>query len=94
MIQYQILQPNIIRIIWQIVRRITDEILGMKELMRISKETVIFNQTCDKCSISQPSNLVSKFTVKTDKADKYDGRYVVGSSNDSKIFAVELKPFL
>ena len=94
MIQYQILQPNIIRIIWQIVRRITDEILGMKELMRISKETVIFNQTCDKCSISQPSNLVSKFTVKTDKADKYDGRYVVGSSNDSKIFAIELKPFL
>ena len=66
----------------------------MKELMRISKETVIFNQTCDKCSISQPSNLVSKFTVKTDKADKHDGRYVVGSSNDSKIFAIELKPFL
>ena len=66
----------------------------MKELMRISKETVIFNQTCDKCSISQPSNLVSKFTIKTDKADKYDGRYVVGSSNDSKIFAIELKPFL
>ena len=94
MIQYQILQPNIIRIIWQIVRRITDEILGMKELMRMSKETVIFNQTCDKCSISQPSNLVSKFTVKTYKADKYDGRYVVGSSNDSKIFAIELKPFL
>ena len=94
MIQYQILQPNLIRIIWQIVRRITDEILGVKELMTISKETVIFNQTCDKCSISQPSNLVSKFTVKTDKADKYDGRYVVGSSNDSKIFAIELKPFL
>ena len=94
MIQYQILQPNIIRIILQIGRSITDEILGVKELMTISKETVIFNQTCDKCSISQPSNLVSKFTVKTDKADKYDGRYVVGSSNDSKIFAIELKPFL
>ena len=94
MIQYQILQPNIIRIILQIGRSITDEILGVKELMTISKETVIFNQTCDKCSISQPSNLVSKFTVKTDKADKYDGRYVVGSSNNSKIFAIELKPFL
>ena len=31
MIQYQILQANIMRIIWQIVKRITNEILGVKE---------------------------------------------------------------
>ena len=28
--QYQILQTNITRTVWQIVRRITDEILGVK----------------------------------------------------------------
>ena len=32
LIQYQILQTNTIRIIRQTVRRITDEILGVKEL--------------------------------------------------------------
>ena len=32
MIQYQILQANIIKILRQIVRRITDEILGVKGL--------------------------------------------------------------
>ena len=32
MIQYQILQIDIIRIVWQTVRRITDEILGVKGL--------------------------------------------------------------
>ena len=32
LIQYQILQTNTIRIVWQIVRRITDEILEAKEL--------------------------------------------------------------
>ena len=31
MIQYQILQANMMRIIWQIVKRITNEILGVKE---------------------------------------------------------------
>ena len=31
MIQYQILQANIMRIIWQTVKRITNEILGVKE---------------------------------------------------------------
>ena len=30
LIQYQILQTNITRTVWQIVRRITDEILGIK----------------------------------------------------------------
>ena len=32
LIQYQILQTNIIRIVWQTEERITDEILGVKEL--------------------------------------------------------------
>ena len=31
-IQYQILQTNIMRIIWQTVRRITNEILRVSEL--------------------------------------------------------------
>ena len=30
--QYQILQTNIVRIIWQTVRRITNEILGVEGL--------------------------------------------------------------
>ena len=30
LIQYQILQTNITRTVWQTVRRITDEILGVK----------------------------------------------------------------
>ena len=32
LIQYQILQTNITRIVWQTVRRITNEILGIKGL--------------------------------------------------------------
>ena len=39
MIQYQILQTNITRTVWQTVRRITNEILGVKELK-------IENQMC------------------------------------------------
>ena len=35
MIQYQILQTNITRTIWQTVRRITNEILGVKGLMQV-----------------------------------------------------------
>ena len=31
-IQYQILQTNIMRIIWQTVKRITNEILGVSKL--------------------------------------------------------------
>ena len=30
LIQHQILRTNIMRIVWLIVRRITDEIMGMK----------------------------------------------------------------
>ena len=33
MIQYQILLANIIRIVWCVVRRITNEILGVKGLI-------------------------------------------------------------
>ena len=33
LIQYQILQTNIIRIVWQTVRRITNKILGLKGLI-------------------------------------------------------------
>ena len=32
LIQYQILQTNITRTVWQTVRRVTNEILGVKEL--------------------------------------------------------------
>ena len=32
LIRYQILQTNIMRIVWQTVRRITNEILGVKGL--------------------------------------------------------------
>ena len=40
MIQYQILQTNITRTVWQTVRRITDEILGVKGLTRYAKLSV------------------------------------------------------
>ena len=32
LIQYQIIQTNITRTVWETVRRITNEILGVKEL--------------------------------------------------------------
>ena len=35
LIQYQILQTNITRTVWQTVRRITHEILGVKELTEV-----------------------------------------------------------
>ena len=41
MIQYQSLQIDIIRIVWQTVRRITDEILGVKGLTSIFNLSVI-----------------------------------------------------
>ena len=37
---YQILQTNIIRIVWQTVRRITNEILGVKGV-NLGKKTSI-----------------------------------------------------
>ena len=36
MFQYQILQTNITRTVWEIVGRITNEILGVKGLMNLS----------------------------------------------------------
>ena len=36
LIQYQILQTNIRRIVWQMVRRITNEIIEVKELKTYS----------------------------------------------------------
>ena len=41
MIQYQILKTNITRTVWQTVRRITDEILGVKGLTSIFNLSVI-----------------------------------------------------
>ena len=37
MIQYQILRANIIRVVWQTVRRITNEISGVKWLRETLK---------------------------------------------------------
>ena len=37
MFQYQILQTNITRTVWEIVGRITNEILGVKGLMNLSQ---------------------------------------------------------
>ena len=39
MIQYQILQTNIMRIVWNMVRRITNEILEVKGLKRVGKKS-------------------------------------------------------
>ena len=41
MIQYQTLKTNITRTVWQTVRRITDEILGVKGLTSILNLSVI-----------------------------------------------------
>ena len=41
-IQYQILQTNIMRIIWQTVKRITNEILGVSELEWLRKNYFTF----------------------------------------------------
>ena len=46
MIQYQILQIYIIRIIWQTVRRITNEILGVKGLRVLGWSPGHFNTLC------------------------------------------------
>ena len=48
LIQYQILQTNITRIVWQTVRRITNEILGIKGLNTVkglSRYTTGVNQS-------------------------------------------------
>ena len=45
MIQYQILQTNIMRIVWKMVKRITNEILGVKGLKRVRKKKYCLNTT-------------------------------------------------
>ena len=45
LIQYQILQTNITRNVWEIVRRITDKILGVKRLKQFSTKSKL-NQDC------------------------------------------------
>ena len=42
LIQYQILQTNIIRTVWQTVRRITNEILGVKGLRCYTTVKVLY----------------------------------------------------
>ena len=42
LIQYQILQTNITRTVWQIVRRITNQILGIKGLMDRKRDQWIY----------------------------------------------------
>ena len=39
--QYQILPTNIIRIVWQTVRRITNEILEKKEFVHLTTQMVL-----------------------------------------------------
>ena len=55
MIQYQILLANIIRIVWHIVRRITNEILGVKGLIisivRGNKAATIYIESVIVCII-------------------------------------------
>ena len=46
MIQYQILQTSIMRIIWQTVRRITREILGVKGLTQDMNCKTSYSMTC------------------------------------------------
>ena len=41
LIQHQILQTNMMRIVWQTVRRITNEILGVKGLKNNTKGEVV-----------------------------------------------------
>ena len=60
LIQYQILQTNIMRIIWQTVRRITNEILGVKGLTGTKPYFKIKIGTIEKQFVaSQPVHFVS-----------------------------------
>ena len=66
MIQYQILQIDIIRIVWQTVRRITIEIMGVTSLsaegdiMGQIKITVKQVQTCFSSKLYQ--NMICNFS--------------------------------
>ena len=57
LIQYQILQTNITRIIWQIVRRITNDILRVKGLMhKIQAVSMWFTNLCSYDVVTMPAN--------------------------------------
>ena len=49
-IQYQILQTNITRTVWQTVRRITNEILGVTGLINVSNNLSWWHRSKD-CSM-------------------------------------------
>ena len=64
MIQYQILQTNITRTIWQTVRRITNEILGVKGLRKDMMKTKIQNDPNFLNYIVKEDNLIFPFRGK------------------------------
>ena len=72
MIQYQILKTNITRTVWHTVRRITDEILGVKEL------TSIFNLSVNSGKGSASFIDKSQIQVKQTRAipDYFDFHWV------------------
>ena len=58
MIQYQILQINITRIVWQTGRRITDEIIGVKGLISFQK-----NKKCEESKQDEQSKQLLKIKL-------------------------------
>ena len=50
LIQYQILPTNIMRIIWQTVWRIINEILGVKGLTVLTTLVLVLQQSIENCS--------------------------------------------
>ena len=59
MIQYQILQTNITRTVWQIVRRITNEILGVKRLSEVFLDNWLSIVKQNNCSLRSILTLLS-----------------------------------
>ena len=70
MIQYQILRTSIIRIVWQTVRRITNEILGVKKLgaLAMVNYIVLFDDTL-------PESLSSGVLKDTGELLRKDGQH-------------------
>ena len=67
LMQYQILQTNIIRIVWQTVRRITKEILGVKGWKKPQVG-------CDlNCNRFLPFFFINDFISKLQKIAQADG---------------------
>ena len=64
MIQYQILQTNITRTVWQTVRRITNKILGVKGLRNTLQWPISIINSFDKAKLScniDPTNTATLF---------------------------------